>query len=184
MEFKTFLFYIFSVVLLLAALCVITVRNTVHAALFLILTFFSAACIWMLMEAEFLAIILVLIYVGALMVLFLFIVMMLDTNYNHRPKRLHSRHTFIAFIIGGLIILEIIAILLHSFLTLESSTLNVSHVTGDTKTLGMLLYTDYVFAFEIAAIILLLAIISAVALTLRDRKGVKCSMLKSIKINN
>ena len=172
MDFKTVLFYVFATLLILAATRVITARNPVHAVLFLVLAFFNAAGIWMLLKAEFLAIVLVLVYVGAVMVLFLFVVMMLDINIDK------MREGFWAYLplaagIGAIIVLEMAAVLWHGFLSFEqiapASTANI----GGTKELGRLIYTQYIYGFEIAAAILLVAIIAAVALTMRRRKDTK-----------
>lgn len=169
MEFKTVLFYVFSTILVIAAFRVITARNPVHAALFLVLSFFSAAAIWMLLQAEFLAIVLVLVYVGAVMVLFLFVVMMLDINLDK------IREGFWGFVplaatVGVIIALEMAAVLLRGFWAVDTQVPAVSAEIGTTKALGLLIYTEYVFAFEIAAIVLLVAIVAAVALTMRKRK--------------
>lgn len=172
MEFKTALFYAFSVILVLAALRVITARNPVHAALFLVLAFFSAAAIWMLLKAEFLAIVLVLVYVGAVMVLFLFVVMMLDINVEKLREGFWG-HFPLAATVGVIIVLEMSAVLLRGFLELDPQVPAVSAKLGDTKELGKLIYTQYIYAFEIAAVILLAAIVAAVALTLRRRKDSK-----------
>lgn len=172
MEFKTFLFYAFSVVLVLAALRVVTARNPVHSALFLVLAFFSAAGIWMLLKAEFLAIVLVLVYVGAVMVLFLFVVMMLDINLDKLREGFWG-HFPLAATVGVIIVLEMAAVLLRGFWAPESEVPAISSNIGNTKALGMLIYTQYVYAFEIAAVVLLVAIVAAVALTLRRRKDIK-----------
>ena len=172
MEFKTFLFYAFSVVLILAALRVVTARNPVHSALFLVLAFFSAAGIWMLLKAEFLAIVLVLVYVGAVMVLFLFVVMMLDINLDKLREGFWG-HFPLAATVGVIIVLEMSAVLLRGFWAPESEVPAISASIGNTKALGLLIYTQYVYAFEIAAVVLLLAIVVAVALTLRRRKDIK-----------
>lgn len=169
MEFKTVLFYVFSAILVIAAFRVITARNPVHAALFLVLSFFSAAAIWMLLQAEFLAIVLVLVYVGAVMVLFLFVVMMLDINLDK------IREGFWGFVplaatVGVIIALEMAAVLLRGFWAVDAQVPAASASIGTTKALGLLIYTEYVFAFEIAAIVLLVAIVAAVALTMRKRK--------------
>jgi NADH-quinone oxidoreductase subunit J len=172
MEFKTFLFYAFAVIMTLSALRVITARNPVHAALFLVLAFFNAAGIWMLLKAEFLAIVLVLVYVGAVMVLFLFVVMMLDINVDKMREGFWG-YLPIASGIGALIVLEMGAVLWRGFLGVgESAASNAGNI-GGTKELGLLIYTQYVYGFEIAAAILLVAIIAAVALTLRKRKDTK-----------
>lgn len=171
MEFKTVLFYVFSLVLVIAASRVITDRNPVHAALFLVLSFFSAAGIWMLLKAEFLSIVLVLVYVGAVMVLFLFVVMMLDINIDKMREGFWTYLPFAA-VIGVLIVLEMSAVLLSGFRP-EINVPVVSANLGNTKELGKLIYTQYIYAFEIAAVILLVAIVAAVALTLRKRKDSK-----------
>ncbi|MFJ3046296.1 NADH-quinone oxidoreductase subunit J [Herbaspirillum chlorophenolicum] len=172
MEFKTVLFYVFSVILVIAAVRVITARNPVHAALFLVLSFFSAAGIWMLLKAEFLAIVLVLVYVGAVMVLFLFVVMMLDINLDKMREGFWGYFP-LAATIGVIIVLEMAAVLLRSFWTSDAQVPAISDTIGQTKPLGILIYTEYVYAFEIAAVILLVAIVAAVALTLRKRKDTK-----------
>jgi NADH-quinone oxidoreductase subunit J len=174
MTFPIFIFYFFSAILVLAAIGVITSRNPVHAALLLVLAFFTCAGIWMLLQAEFLAIALVLVYVGAVMVLFLFVVMMLDINIAK------LREGFWHYLpLGGLVGLLLVA---------EMSLILVNRVGGfgdapnpaplpadysNTKELGLLLYTEYVYPFEIAAVILLVAIVAAIALTLRRRKLTK-----------
>jgi NADH-quinone oxidoreductase subunit J len=171
MEFKTALFYAFSAILILASTRVITARNPVHAVLFLVLAFFSAAGIWMLLEAEFLAIVLVLVYVGAVMVLFLFVVMMLDINID-RMREGFWVYLPLAATIGVVIVLEMASVLWRSFLEFEPRAAATANI-GGTKELGKLIYTQYVFAFEVAAAILLVAIIAAVALTFRKRKDIK-----------
>jgi NADH-quinone oxidoreductase subunit J len=167
------LFYIFSTILLLAAFRVITARNTVHSALFLVLSFFSASCIWMLLRAEFLAISLVLVYVGAVMVLFLFVVMMLDTNLQN-ARQGFWRHFPVAAFVGVVIALEMAAVLLPGFRVSEVLPEDlVALKMGNTKLLGIELYTHYLYPLEIAAVILLVAMIAAIALTLRRRKDSK-----------
>jgi NADH-quinone oxidoreductase subunit J len=172
MDFKTFLFYAFSAIMIIAATRVITARNPVHAALFLVLAFFNAAGIWMLLKAEFLAIVLVLVYVGAVMVLFLFVVMMLDINVD-RMREGFWGYLPLASGIGALIVLEMAAVLWRGFLTFEQQPAALGANIGGTKELGILIYTKYIYGFEIAAVILLVAIIAAVALTLRKRKDTK-----------
>nr|WP_217345228.1 NADH-quinone oxidoreductase subunit J [Noviherbaspirillum sp. L7-7A]MBV0879466.1 NADH-quinone oxidoreductase subunit J [Noviherbaspirillum sp. L7-7A] len=172
MEFKTALFYVFSAVLVVAATRVITDRNPVHAALYLVLSFFSAAAIWMLLKAEFLAIVLVLVYVGAVMVLFLFVVMMLDIDMDKLRQGFWSYFPFAATI-GVIIVLEMAAVLFRGFLTLDPRVPAASANIGNTRELGKLIYTQYVYGFEIAAVILLVAIVAAVALTMRRRKDSK-----------
>ena len=171
MEFTTVLFYAFSVILLFAATRVITDRNPVHAALFLVLSFFSAAAIWLLLKAEFLAIVLVLVYVGAVMVLFLFVVMMLDINLE-KVRTGFWGYLPLAATVGLVIVFEMAAVLFHGFQRDAQPPVNAANI-GDTKALGKLLYTEYVFAFEIAAVILLVAMVAAVALTMRRRKDTK-----------
>lgn len=172
MEFKTVLFYAFAAILVIAATRVITARNPVHAVLFLVLSFFSAAAIWMLLKAEFLAIVLVLVYVGAVMVLFLFVVMMLDINIDKMREGFWGYFPLAASI-GGLIVLQMAAVLLRGFWMPDAQIPAATANIGGTKELGMLIYTQYVYAFEIAAVILLVAIIAAVALTMRERKDSK-----------
>jgi NADH-quinone oxidoreductase subunit J len=173
MEFTTFLFYVFSVIMVLSGLRVITAKNPVHAALFLVLAFFNAAGIWMLLKAEFLAIVLVLVYVGAVMVLFLFVVMMLDINVD-RMREGFWGYLPLASGIGALVVLEMAAVLWRGFLGSAEAPAEaaVGHI-GGTKELGKLIYTQYIYGFEIAGLILLVAIIAAVALTLRKRKDSK-----------
>lgn len=174
MEFQSVLFYVFSAIMLFAAVRVITARNPVHAALYLVLAFFNAAGIWMLLKAEFLSIVLVLVYVGAVMVLFLFVVMMLDINIDKMREGFWS-YLPLALGIGLLIIFEMAAILWRGFLDFEQSPAarNPELNLGGTKELGIQIYTKYIYGFEIAAVILLVAIIAAVALTLRKRKDTK-----------
>ncbi|MES2900024.1 MAG: NADH-quinone oxidoreductase subunit J, partial [Pseudomonadota bacterium] len=172
MEFKTVLFYVFAAIMLVAALRVITARNPVHAALFLVLAFFNAAGIWMLLKAEFLAIVLVLVYVGAVMVLFLFVVMMLDINMDKMREGFWS-YLPLASAIGALIVAEMAVILFRGFYDFEQQPAAIAANIGGTKELGILIYTRYIYGFEIAAAILLVAMIAAVALTLRKRKDTK-----------
>jgi NADH-quinone oxidoreductase subunit J len=171
MEFITVLFYIFSAILVCAAFRVITARNPVHAALFLVLAFFSAAALWMLLQAEFLSVVLVLVYVGAVMVLFLFVVMMLDINMDKIRAGFWS-HFPLAATVGVIIVLEMAMVLMRGFWTPAGAPL-VNENVSNTKALGLLIYTQYSYAFEIAAAILLLGIIAAVVLTLRKRKDTK-----------
>lgn len=172
MEFKTALFYAFSAILIFAAIRVITDRNPVHAALFLVLSFFSAAGIWLLLKAEFLAIVLVLVYVGAVMVLFLFVVMMLDLDLEKMRAGFWSYFP-LAATVGVVIVLEMAAVLLHGFWSPDAQAPAAAANIGNTKELGKLIYTQYIYAFEIAAVVLLVAIVAAVALTLRRRKDRK-----------
>ena len=174
MDIKTGFFYVFAAVLLIAAFKVITSRSAVHAALYLVLAFFQAAAIWVLLKAEFLAITLVLVYVGAVMVLFLFVVMMLDVNADSVRKGFW-KHFPLAGAVGVLIALEMAAVLMGGFrITEEPKTAAaLANQAGNTKELGKLLYTQYLYPLEIAAVILLVAIIAAIALTLRERKDSK-----------
>jgi NADH-quinone oxidoreductase subunit J len=172
MEFKTALFYAFSAIMIFAALRVITARNPVHSALFLVLTFFSAAAIWILLQAEFLGIVLVLVYVGAVMVLFLFVVMMLDINIE-KMREGFWKSLWVAIPVGLLIVFEMSAVMMRGFWTLDAQIPAASGTIGNTRELGKVIYTQYAYPFEIAAVILLVAIIAAVALTLRKRKDSK-----------
>jgi NADH-quinone oxidoreductase subunit J len=174
MSFQDIIFYFFSTVLVLAALGVITARNPVHAALLLVLAFFTSSGLWLLLEAEFLAITLVLVYVGAVMVLFLFVVMMLDINIDR------LREGFLKwFPFGALLALvmaaEMAMVLMGKQFGLEEMPAPPSRGAdySNTKELGRLIYTEYVYAFELAAVILLVAIVAAIALTLRQRSGIK-----------
>ncbi|MFO1424093.1 MAG: NADH-quinone oxidoreductase subunit J [Candidatus Competibacteraceae bacterium] len=173
MGFEKFLFYVFALILIFAAVRVITVRNSVHAALFLVLAFFTSAALWLLIEAEFLAITLVLVYVGAVMVLFLFVVMMLDLNVDP------VREGFIQYLPVGatvalLIVIEMGLVVGSGYFGVDRYSL-VSHAAdySNTKELGSVLYTFYVYPLEIASAILLVAIIAAISLTMRRRAGVK-----------
>jgi len=177
MDAKTGLFYVFAAILLLAAFRVITARNPVHAALFLVLAFFQAAAVWLLLKAEFLAITLVLVYVGAVMVLFLFVVMMLDINLDTIRKGFW-RHFPLAGAVGAIIALEMSYVLMGGFreppqATSVSAVGNLAAQVSNTKELGKLLYSQYIYPLEIAAVILLVAMIAAIALTLRERKDSK-----------
>jgi NADH-quinone oxidoreductase subunit J len=173
MDTTTALFYIFSTVLLGASLCVITARSPVYAALFLVLAFFSASCMWMLLQAEFLAITLVLVYVGAVMVLFLFVVMMLDVNVESLRAGFW-RHFPLASLVGVAISLEMAAVLLGGFKVKDAPVSTAAEIAmGNTKMLGIALYTHYHYTVQIAAVLLLVAIIAAIALTLRGRRDTK-----------
>ena len=168
----TALFYVFSAVLLLAAFRVITARSTVHAALFLVLAFFSASCLWMLLRAEFLAITLVLVYVGAVMVLFLFVVMMLDINTDSFRDGFY-KHLPLAGFVGALIALEMALVLMRGFQVQAPVPTARSIEIGNTKLLGIEVYTNYLYPLQLAAVLLLVAIIAAITLTLRARKDSK-----------
>ncbi|APW43518.1 NADH-quinone oxidoreductase subunit J [Rhodoferax saidenbachensis] len=174
MSVTTGLFYVFSAVLLIAAFRVITARNPVHAALFLVLTFFQAAMIWMLLKAEFLSITLVLVYVGAVMVLFLFVVMMMDINVENLRIGFWKHFPFAA-LVGVVIALEMAAVLMGGFRVVDEPAAVVAGAAqvSNTKELGTLLFTQYLYPLEVAAAILLVAMIAAIALTLRARKDSK-----------
>ena len=173
MEFSTFTFYVFAATMLFAALCVITAKNPVHAALFLALTFFSASGLWFLLQAEFLAIILIMVYVGAVMVLFLFVVMMLDIDINRLRHRFWS-YLPLGALIGLLMVVEMAMVLGGKYFGIEAMPgQNYPAGYSNIKELGRLLYTEYVYPFELASIILLVGIIAAVLLTLRRRKDTK-----------
>jgi len=180
MDVRTGLFYLFSVVMLFAAFRVITARSPVYAALFLVLTFSQASGVWLLLRAEFLAIALVLVYVGAVMVLFLFVVMMLDVNVDELRSGFW-KHFPLAATIGALIALEMAAVLMGGFRPTEepralpgaAAAAQAGVQFSNTKELGRLLYTEYLFPLEVAAVLLLVAIITAIALTLRHRKDTK-----------
>lgn len=163
MEITTIIFYCFALVLVLAALKVITAKNPVHAALFLVLSFFTAAAIWMLLKAEFLAITLVLVYVGAVMVLFLFVVMMIDIDIEHLRRDFWTYVPMAAFV-GVVIILEMAVVLTKTFMgrVQPVQELPKGFNGPNTQALGKLIYTDYIYAFEVAGAVLLLAIVAAV----------------------
>ncbi|MER2552424.1 MAG: NADH-quinone oxidoreductase subunit J [Thauera sp.] len=174
MEFKTFVFYFLAVIMVGAALRVITARNPVHAALFLVLTFFNAGGIWLLLQAEFLAVTLVMVYVGAVMVLFLFVVMMLDINLDRLREGFWS-YLPVGALVGVLMLAEMAMVLGGSYFGLEAMPAPAAAAEGysNTRELGRVLYTDYVYPFELASLVLLVAMIAAVTLTLRKRKGLK-----------
>jgi NADH-quinone oxidoreductase subunit J len=174
MDFKTFIFYIFAATLIFAALRVITARNPVHSALFLALSFFTAAALWLLLRAEFLAITLVLVYVGAVMVLFLFVVMMLDINFDKLREGFWS-YLPLAVTVGLVMVFEMGLVLAGKKFGLMDLAAPADRGAGysNTKELGRLIYTDYVYPFELASVILLVAIVAAIALTLRRRKATK-----------
>ncbi len=170
MDTTTALFYVFSAVTLFAAFRVITARSPVYAALYLVLAFFSAACIWMLLRAEFLAIALVLVYVGAVMVLFLFVVMMLDVDVGSLRVGFW-KHFPVAALVGVVIALEMAAVLYPGFHVIDPPPSSAAALQlGNTKLLGIEVYTRYLYPLQIAAVILLVAIIAAISLTLRERK--------------
>lgn len=170
---ETLMFYLLSALTVFAALRVITSRNPVHAALFLVLAFFSTSGIWMLLEAEFLALTLVLVYVGAVMVLFLFVVMMLDINLERLRVGFWKWFPFAAIL--AIVLLVEMVMVLGSSNTTGAGVNAVKHAANysNTKELGRLIYTEYIYAFELAAVLLLVAIVAAISLTLRQRRGTK-----------
>ena len=171
--FQAILFYVFSSILLVAALGVIFSKNPVHSIMFLVGAFFQSAVLWLLIEAEFLAIVLVLVYVGAVMVLFLFVVMMLDINVEEAKSSI-AKYTPFGLLIAGLMIVELMQVikLRSANLTLQGFSINPPDYSN-TESLGSVLYTEHVYAFEIASVILLLAIVAAITLTMRKRPGLK-----------
>lgn len=167
MSFQLIVFYVFATIMVLSAVRMITAKNPVHAALSLVLVFFTASAIWLLLQAEFLAIVLVLVYVGAVMVLFLFVIMMLDINITQ------MREGFVRFLPAAItasivMIVELVLIVLSKEFAFAPPTF-VSDGVSNTEALGLVLYTEYLLPFEIAAVILLVAIIAAIMLTLRQR---------------
>ncbi len=180
MDAKTGFFYLFSLIMLFAAFRVVTARNPVHAVLFLMLTFSQAAGLWLLLKAEFLAIVLVLVYLGAVMVLFLFVVMMLDIHID-TLRQGFWRHFPLALAIGALISLEMAVVLFGGFRAGDAPLIpeTVTNAAGqvvpysNSQALGTVLYTEYLYPLEIAAVILLVAMITAIGLTLRERKDTK-----------
>lgn len=174
LQFQDIVFYTLSAILLFAGLRVITTRNPVYAALFLVLAFFTAAGIWLLLEAEFLAIALVLVYVGAVMVLFLFVVMMLDINLDKLREGFWNALP-VALPVGGLMAVEMVLIVGTRYFGADKVLAPAPHPAGysNTAELGRVLYTDYLLPFELASVVLLVAIVAAIALTHRARKDRK-----------
>ncbi|MCA3001793.1 MAG: NADH-quinone oxidoreductase subunit J, partial [Rhodocyclaceae bacterium] len=172
MTFQTITFYLFSFVLIMSALGVITSRNPVYAALFLVLSFVTAAGLWMLLFAEFLALTLILVYVGAVMVLFLFVVMMLDINFD-KLREGFRQNAFVAALVGIVMLAEMAILLGGKSLGLVAAMPGAPAAASNTKELGRVLYTEYLLPFELAAVVLLIAMIAAIALTLRERRGSK-----------
>ena len=173
MDFKTFVFYFFSVILVYASLRVVTLRNPVHAALNLVLAFFSASGIWVLLQAEFLAIALILVYVGAVMVLFLFVVMLLDINLDRLREGFWS-YLPLGAIVALLIVAEMSLVLYARFSGVSESVAGQTGASfSNAKAVGRLLFTDYVYPFELASVILLVGIVAAIALTLRGKRKSK-----------
>ena len=171
---ETIIFYVFAIITVTTATAVVTVKNPVHAALFLVLTFFTSAVIWMTLEAEFLAITLVLVYVGAVMVLFLFVVMMLDINIA-RMREGFSRVLPLGIFVAAIMLALMWSVVTSDYFSIEVLAKPEARAAdySNTKALGAVLYTDYVLAFEIAAVILLVAIIAAISLTMRKRPQTK-----------
>lgn len=174
MSFELFIFYVFAAILVFAASRVITVNNPVFAAMFLVLTFFTCAGIWMLLEAEFLAITLVLVYVGAVMVLFLFVVMMLDINVAPLREGFVS-YLPVGALVGAIMLIEMVFLITQRYFKNEQfpAPERAGADVSNTQELGRLLYSEYLFQFEIAAVILLVAIVAAIALTMRHRPDTK-----------
>lgn len=174
MSFFEVVFYAFSALMLVSALGVVSARNPVHSALFLVLTFFATSAIWLLLEAEFLAITLVLVYVGAVMVLFLFVVMMLDINVA-RMREGFMRYTPFGIAIAIILIMQMVLVVGPEQFGLQAFEIPAPQAAdySNTKTLGRVLYTEYVYAFELAAVILLVAIIAAISLTMRRRPNTR-----------
>jgi NADH-quinone oxidoreductase subunit J len=173
MEFKTFVFYFLSTIMVFASLRVVTARNPVHAALFLVLAFFTASGVWLLLQAEFLAISLVLVYVGAVMVLFLFVVMMLDINIDRLREGFWS-YLPLGSIIALLMVLEMGVIIGGSYFDiLEINVPQTAAGESNVQAIGRLMFTDYVYPFELASVILLVGIVAAVSLTLREKRKTK-----------
>lgn len=173
MEFKTFVFYFLATVLVFASVRVVTLRNPVHAALHLVLAFFSASGVWILLQAEFLAIALVLVYVGAVMVLFLFVVMMLDINIDRLREGFWSNLP-LALIVALIMVAEMSLVLYARFSgELESNVQQAAAGHSNVQEVGRLLFTDYVYPFELASVILLVGIVAATALTLRGKRKSK-----------
>ena len=172
MSFLEFVFYFFSTLTVLSALGMITARNPVHAVLFLVFAFFNSAALWITLRAEFLGIVLVLVYVGAVMVLFLFVVMMLDINVAR------MREGFIRFLPLGIVVALVMVVELGLIVGAHYFQVDALPGAGEgqepnTVALGQVLYTQYVYPFEIAAVVLLVAIVAAIALTLRRRPETK-----------
>jgi len=173
-SFEHVVFYLFAIIMVFAAVRVITARNPVHAAMFLVLTFFTCSGIWLLLEAEFLAVTLVLVYVGAVMVLFLFVVMMLDVNVEPLREGF-VKYLPVGLLVGAIMLVEMIVLITQRFFKSENypAPVRADADFSNTEFLGRLLYDEYLFQFEIAAIILLVAIVAAIALTMRRRPDTK-----------
>ena len=168
------LFWVFASILTVSALAMILVKNPVHAAMLLMLCFFTSASIWLLIEAEFLAVVLILVYVGAVMVLFLFVVMMLDINIEAMRARV-TRYAVAGGIVAGIVVFEIVSVVWTRSMGIDVTNGAQMKPPGysNTAELGKMLYTDYVYPFELAAVLLLIAIVAAISLTMRKRPGLK-----------
>ncbi|HTU66813.1 MAG TPA: NADH-quinone oxidoreductase subunit J [Steroidobacteraceae bacterium] len=168
------LFWVFASILAVSALAMIMVRNPVHSALLLVLCFFTSASIWLLIEAEFLAVVLILVYVGAVMVLFLFVVMMLDINIEQVRARV-TRYALLGGIVAGVVVFQIVSVVWTRNLGLDvtAGATPQPATYSNTAELGTVLYTQYVYPFELAAVLLLIAIVAAISLTMRKRAGLK-----------
>jgi NADH-quinone oxidoreductase subunit J len=168
------LFWAFAGILTVSALAMILVKNPVHAALLLVLAFFTSAAIWLLIEAEFLAVVLILVYVGAVMVLFLFVVMMLDINIEEVRKGF-TRYSLLGGVVAGIVVFELVSVVWSRSLGIDVTT-GAAPLAADysnTAELGKVLYTEYVYPFELAAVLLLIAIVAAISLTMRKRPNLK-----------
>jgi NADH-quinone oxidoreductase subunit J len=187
MTFQSIIFYIFAAILIVSGLRVITARNPVHAVLFLVLAFFTASGLWLLLYAEFLAITLILVYVGAVMVLFLFVVMMLDINFDKLREGFWKYLPVAATVAIAMVAEMVLLITSKNFNLADRAIAGVSAAganaaaaavgASNSKELGRVLYTDYLLPFELAAVILLVAIVAAIALTLRPRKEAKSQIV-------
>lgn len=174
MSFPTLCFYLFSAILVLSGLRVVTARNPVHAVLYLVLSFFTAGMIWMLLQAEFLAIAIVLIYIGAVMVLFLFVVMMLDINID-KLRQGFWRYLPVGLVVAGIMVAEMAMVLNGPYFQLKAmpAPQAVDPAYSNTQDLARVIFTDYAYPFELASLVLLVGMLAAVALTLRKREGTK-----------
>jgi len=168
------LFWVFASILIVSAVAMILVHNPVHAALLLVLCFFSSASIWLLIEAEFLAVVLILVYVGAVMVLFLFVVMMLDINIEELRARM-TRYALIGGLVAGIVVFQIVSVVYTRAIgvDVEQGAAGKPADYSNTAELGQKLYTEYVYSFELAAVLLLIAIVAAISLTMRKRANLK-----------
>jgi NADH-quinone oxidoreductase subunit J len=180
------LFWVFASILAVSALAMILVKNPVHAAMLLVLCFFTSASIWLLIEAEFLAVVLILVYVGAVMVLFLFVVMMLDINVEEL-RAWRTRYAVLGGIVAGVVVFQIVSVIWTRSLGVDVTTGAQAQPAGysNTAELGRVLYTDYVYPFELAAVLLLIAIVAAISLTMRKRPGLKLQNIsKQVAVNS